>query len=136
MLASAAAQHLTLASHLVSSTHQRPFEDGWHRVKSTAWMVSLRLPCPHIPTSPLWSVCSAGDGGNDVSMIQESDCGVGVEGKVSVCTQFFPSVGVSSSVSFPFFASPPHPPLPAPLPPSLSLALSTFPRLVWKLIHS
>lgn len=25
-----------------------------------------------------------GDGGNDVSMIQESDCGVGVEGKVSV----------------------------------------------------
>lgn len=31
----------------------------------------------------LWSVRPAGDGGNDVSMIQESDCGVGVEGKVS-----------------------------------------------------
>lgn len=31
-------------------------------------------------------VCvTAGDGGNDVSMIQESDCGVGVEGKVSGC---------------------------------------------------
>nr|XP_021524808.1 probable phospholipid-transporting ATPase IIA [Aotus nancymaae] len=28
--------------------------------------------------------CAVGDGGNDVSMIQESDCGVGVEGKVSV----------------------------------------------------
>uniref|UniRef100_A0A452VJN6 Phospholipid-transporting ATPase n=1 Tax=Ursus maritimus TaxID=29073 RepID=A0A452VJN6_URSMA len=27
--------------------------------------------------------CAVGDGGNDVSMIQESDCGVGVEGKVS-----------------------------------------------------
>lgn len=32
----------------------------------------------------LRSVRPAGDGGNDVSMIQESDCGVGVEGKVSV----------------------------------------------------
>uniref|UniRef100_A0A8C2PDE6 Phospholipid-transporting ATPase n=1 Tax=Capra hircus TaxID=9925 RepID=A0A8C2PDE6_CAPHI len=30
---------------------------------------------------PVWSVRPAGDGGNDVSMIQESDCGVGVEGK-------------------------------------------------------
>jgi magnesium-transporting ATPase (P-type) len=29
-------------------------------------------------------VCGpVGDGGNDVSMIQEADCGVGVEGKVS-----------------------------------------------------
>lgn len=29
-------------------------------------------------------VCAltSGDGGNDVSMIQEADCGVGVEGKV------------------------------------------------------
>lgn len=26
-----------------------------------------------------------GDGGNDVSMIQEADCGVGVEGKVRLC---------------------------------------------------
>ncbi|KAF2983717.1 hypothetical protein EK904_006693 [Melospiza melodia maxima] len=29
----------------------------------------------------LFVLCPAGDGGNDVSMIQEADCGVGVEGK-------------------------------------------------------
>uniref|UniRef100_A0A2K5E9W3 Phospholipid-transporting ATPase n=1 Tax=Aotus nancymaae TaxID=37293 RepID=A0A2K5E9W3_AOTNA len=33
--------------------------------------------------------CAVGDGGNDVSMIQESDCGVGVEGKV-ISWFFFP----------------------------------------------
>ena len=47
---------------------------------------------------PVWSVRPAGDGGNDVSMIQESDCGVGVEGKVSmdrgVCADFCPRVSV------------------------------------------
>lgn len=26
----------------------------------------------------------AGDGGNDVSMIQAADCGIGIEGKVNV----------------------------------------------------
>lgn len=43
-----------------------------------ACLASLRLP-----GFSLWPVWPAGDGGNDVSMIQESDCGVGVEGKVS-----------------------------------------------------
>lgn len=28
--------------------------------------------------------CVAGDGGNDVSMIQAADCGIGIEGKVKV----------------------------------------------------
>lgn len=36
-----------------------------------------------------WHLCGfcflLGDGGNDVSMIQEADCGVGVEGKVRLC---------------------------------------------------
>lgn len=32
--------------------------------------------------TPLWLFSLSGDGGNDVSMIQEADCGVGVEGKV------------------------------------------------------
>lgn len=27
----------------------------------------------------------AGDGGNDVSMIQAADCGIGIEGKVKAC---------------------------------------------------
>lgn len=30
-----------------------------------------------------------GDGGNDVSMIQAADCGIGIEGKVGLC--FCPS---------------------------------------------
>lgn len=41
-------------------------------------------PLPNPPGFSLRSVCPSGDGGNDVSMIQESDCGVGVEGKVSM----------------------------------------------------
>lgn len=31
------------------------------------------------------SWCFPGDGGNDVSMIQAADCGIGIEGKVGVC---------------------------------------------------
>lgn len=27
----------------------------------------------------------SGDGGNDVSMIQAADCGIGIEGKVGLC---------------------------------------------------
>nr|XP_036863158.1 probable phospholipid-transporting ATPase IIA [Manis javanica] len=50
--------------------------------------------------------CAVGDGGNDVSMIQESDCGVGVEGKVSRCTlPFSLAQAVFSSVFY--FASVP-----------------------------
>uniref|UniRef100_A0A671EZL0 Phospholipid-transporting ATPase n=1 Tax=Rhinolophus ferrumequinum TaxID=59479 RepID=A0A671EZL0_RHIFE len=33
--------------------------------------------------------CAVGDGGNDVSMIQESDCGVGVEGKAVFSSVFY-----------------------------------------------
>uniref|UniRef100_A0A8C5HSR8 Phospholipid-transporting ATPase n=1 Tax=Gouania willdenowi TaxID=441366 RepID=A0A8C5HSR8_GOUWI len=33
--------------------------------------------------------CAVGDGGNDVSMIQEADCGVGVEGKTVFSTVFY-----------------------------------------------
>uniref|UniRef100_A0A671U1D6 Phospholipid-transporting ATPase n=1 Tax=Sparus aurata TaxID=8175 RepID=A0A671U1D6_SPAAU len=33
--------------------------------------------------------CAVGDGGNDVSMIQEADCGVGVEGKAVFSSVFF-----------------------------------------------
>jgi len=33
------------------------------------------------PLSSFLSLCS-GDGGNDVSMIQAADCGIGIEGKV------------------------------------------------------
>lgn len=52
-----------------------------------AWNVGVVFPAsPQFPGLSLWSLCPAGDGGNDVSMIQESDCGVGVEGKVSRCT--------------------------------------------------
>lgn len=43
----------------------------------------LFLASPQFPGFSLWCVWPTGDGGNDVSMIQESDCGVGVEGKVS-----------------------------------------------------
>ncbi|NWT60884.1 ATP9A ATPase, partial [Erythrocercus mccallii] len=41
------------------------------------------LPVRYIHHWPgvLFVLCPAGDGGNDVSMIQEADCGVGVEGK-------------------------------------------------------
>lgn len=41
------------------------------------------LASPRLPGFSLRPVWPTGDGGNDVSMIQESDCGVGVEGKVS-----------------------------------------------------
>lgn len=53
-------------------------------------MCELSLSSLYVPTSPLCSVCCTGDGGNDVSMIQESDCGVGVEGKVSVGASTLP----------------------------------------------
>lgn len=46
-------------------------------------MGTLSLAPPQFPGFSLWSMRPTGDGGNDVSMIQESDCGVGVEGKVS-----------------------------------------------------
>uniref|UniRef100_A0A8C0URP7 P-type phospholipid transporter n=1 Tax=Cyanistes caeruleus TaxID=156563 RepID=A0A8C0URP7_CYACU len=44
--------------------------------------------------------CAVGDGGNDVSMIQEADCGVGVEGKVRLPRIFavFSSVFYFASV--------------------------------------
>ena len=32
----------------------------------------------------MWSVCVTGDGGNDVSMIQAANVGVGIIGKVCV----------------------------------------------------
>lgn len=31
--------------------------------------------------------CAIGDGGNDVSMIQAADCGIGIEGKVRVSSR-------------------------------------------------
>lgn len=31
----------------------------------------------------------SGDGGNDVSMIQAADCGIGIEGKVKGCEYIF-----------------------------------------------
>lgn len=41
-------------------------------------------PLPNLPAFLSGPCAPSGDGGNDVSMIQESDCGVGVEGKVSM----------------------------------------------------
>lgn len=35
----------------------------------------------------MFFVADSGDGGNDVSMIQAADCGVGIEGKVNVPPQ-------------------------------------------------
>lgn len=44
-------------------------------------LVGLQV-APVAKLTVLFVLCPAGDGGNDVSMIQEADCGVGVEGKV------------------------------------------------------
>lgn len=44
--------------------------------------VSIWVTAPAVSGSSLAVFSFSGDGGNDVSMIQEADCGVGVEGKV------------------------------------------------------
>lgn len=51
---------------------------AWPRCLWLGWKLDLLLNY-QCHSSVLWP---AGDGGNDVSMIQEADCGVGVEGKV------------------------------------------------------
>lgn len=38
----------------------------------------------------------SGDGGNDVSMIQAADCGIGIEGKVGLCFRLPCSRALSS----------------------------------------
>uniref|UniRef100_A0A8D2NCK6 ATPase phospholipid transporting 9A (putative) n=1 Tax=Zonotrichia albicollis TaxID=44394 RepID=A0A8D2NCK6_ZONAL len=85
---------------LVSNTH-RPCLKGprpWDRRAVRSQLFSSRVFlffCPNFLPQVFISVtaaltqcaaflfvfCPAGDGGNDVSMIQEADCGVGVEGK-------------------------------------------------------
>lgn len=48
--------------------------------------VSIWVTAPAVSGSSLAVFSFSGDGGNDVSMIQEADCGVGVEGKVRATT--------------------------------------------------
>ncbi len=48
--------------------------------------VSIWVTAPVVSGSSLAVFSFSGDGGNDVSMIQEADCGVGVEGKVRATT--------------------------------------------------
>uniref|UniRef100_A0A8C7AHE7 Phospholipid-transporting ATPase n=1 Tax=Neovison vison TaxID=452646 RepID=A0A8C7AHE7_NEOVI len=56
---------------------------------------SLEVGAGTPPTGSSWECASlpalgrGGDGGNDVSMIQESDCGVGVEGKAVFSSVFY-----------------------------------------------
>uniref|UniRef100_A0A8D2N9R8 Phospholipid-transporting ATPase n=1 Tax=Zonotrichia albicollis TaxID=44394 RepID=A0A8D2N9R8_ZONAL len=93
---------------LVSNTH-RPCLKGprpWDRRAVRSQLFSSRVFlffCPNFLPQVFISVtaaltqcaaflfvfCPAGDGGNDVSMIQEADCGVGVEGKAVFSSVFY-----------------------------------------------
>ena len=71
--------HAHTRTHAHTNTHTQP---------SLLWVT---LTDVFLLTLPLMSVCFLlGDGGNDVSMIQEADCGVGVEGKVRTSLSLSP----------------------------------------------
>lgn len=55
----------------------------WSQIKGVPWEATAVSEHRRCESWHLYGFCFLlGDGGNDVSMIQEADCGVGVEGKV------------------------------------------------------